>query len=144
MSCALLALPRELRDQIFEDVIYTRWPSPPYDRSNLGRAQIETDEYLSWRGLKSIMFEEEQPVATAAGLLRANRQLREEAGEILRRMTQESRAHALDIMFVEERELWPTWLFVPTKSHDVETVEVSLWIVGAMKAFGAGYSPSMT
>lgn len=141
MSSSLLKLPREIRDLII-DLVVTDRRQPPRDSRDVpesSRRTIQTWEYRSWVGLQDILFETDQPHASASGLLCASQQLNRETLESLDRRPQAERAYSLDLMFVAERELWPTWTYVPVQSRSIDQLDVDIRIVGAMENFGGGY-----
>jgi hypothetical protein len=141
----LLSLPRELRDIIISYVLSSQ-QHPPVDNSEPVTPRIELVDikYKSWRGPQSVMFEAKLQNSATHGLLLANRQLQAETKDALRELPGKGGRYALDVMFVEEKELWPTWLHVPVFTTDIDRLDVSIRVVGAMKGYGAGYHPQTT
>lgn len=72
--------------------------------------------------------------------LAINRQFRRETLFVVTLMQLPSlRSYKLDVMIVEERTLWPTWLYVPTTTSRVEEVRAPFRIMGAAEGRRSGY-----
>lgn len=78
------------------------------------------------------MYEPESPVPAATPLLLANRQLRNETEKALERIPGQGRNYTLDLMMIEERELWPTWTHVPAYTQHLDSIDVTVRIVGSL------------
>lgn len=117
---SLLGIPRELRDAIIHEVL--RGCTPPTTPQDATETRFRT---IGNRREKIIAVLD-PPKPTALSLLLTNRQLCAET-------TEESRQNAdarLDIMFVEEREIWPTWTQVPINCRNFETIEANMRVIG--------------
>ena len=139
MSSRLLQIPRELREQILDYVVGHRRAAPDHKHDSdsdldlddeAARVEMVTTGYMSWGRLRGIMWEPEAIIPNATSLFQTSRQIRAETIGALRRLPKDARAHSLDLLFVGERELWPTWTFVPTSTKKVNTLEVKLRIAG--------------
>jgi hypothetical protein len=80
---------------------------------------------------------EKQDYLTSLPLLLVNHQLSAETKSALGRLSTKL-SYNLDVMFVNEAELWPTWLSVPALSNRVDTVVATFRIFGCWN--GKGYS----
>lgn len=127
---SLLSLPYELRGRIIDFVIWSSRPLPE-GRGASSPPRIEPDdiEYrYAWRA-KGTKYESDPSVyvPNARGLILTNHQLH---AETVGRMA--SVDYDLDIMVVDEAELWPSWLRLPSVvCRRVDTVRVSIRTVGS-------------
>lgn len=124
----LLNIPRELRDEIFTLVLTHRHPSPKTP------AEVEA-QTRTWGGggwsssdLVSYLQNPRAYDTNAAGLLSTSTQLRIETEDVLKRL---DLTHELDIKFVNERYLAPTWILIHTKPLHFKRVHVVLQSIGA-------------
>jgi hypothetical protein len=132
---SLLSIPQELRDQIIENVIINELKPPEDTKSaELNRSHSTEFDYplcRSWSyGPQHVRYAKGKMRVNSASLLQVNKQLNEETKAALARRYPEGVKYKLDIMFVNEIELWPTWLLVPSVSHMVAEVDVKIRIVG--------------
>ncbi|KAH7110114.1 hypothetical protein B0J11DRAFT_586338 [Dendryphion nanum] len=136
----LLALPREIRDQIIEQVIQTT-ASPP------SVACTGNDDDASRRPCYDFLFDPYPPSPSARkrsdvqylvlpkhylpninGLLLANHQLYCEA---LSRLNAMDQPYTLDIKIVNTTELWPTWICIPASNkRRISNVTATIQAVG--------------
>jgi hypothetical protein len=120
---SLLNLPRELRDHIIELVLITELspPAGPSSAASQNRTAIQDVKQAAWDyGPTHVMYEAQPDyVTTSLPLLLVNRQLSAETKAALQRLPL---TYGLDVMFVNEQELLPTWLCVPALSDRVDHV----------------------
>lgn len=135
----LLTIPRETRDAIIELVLFSGRPAPvDYNYVSIpARTTSEDIDYQSSLGSRGVMYESETMTPAATPLLLANRQLHAETKGVLERMPGGGHKYSLDLMFVQERELWPTWTSLPT-------LDVTIRVMGGHDKVGAGYSRLQT
>ncbi|OJJ54879.1 hypothetical protein ASPSYDRAFT_49040 [Aspergillus sydowii CBS 593.65] len=129
MPSSLLQIPRELRDQIIELVLYS--PSQLTDGllypSN--RVHLHDTKY-------SVLFcervwyvkEPEWTIPAARALLLVSHQIAAETKAILSRCRV---SYVLDVGIVQGRYLWPTWLAVPILSDRIDELTVNLRVFGS-------------
>jgi hypothetical protein len=119
-TMSLLSLPQEVRDQILDLVLIAQSPPPrgPCDKQ-------ERQPTCDFR--YHVSLEAYKPNAT--GLLLTNHQLSAETKQNIQR--KKDLAFRLDVMVVQERELWPTWTSIPCSNLNlVDTVKVTFRIFG--------------
>ncbi|KAI9037489.1 uncharacterized protein KD926_000284 [Aspergillus affinis] len=96
------------------------------------RQPLKDIEYKAWsHGPRYTLYDTllDQRLATRCqALLLINRQIRDETKDILRRLGKPS--YQLDVMVVNEWELWPTWLSVPVLRSHLDEVNVNFRIFG--------------
>ncbi|KAK7915216.1 hypothetical protein PG985_012919 [Apiospora marii] len=141
---SFLDLPREIRDDILHHVLLLEHPAPAEREDEADRTPI-TDITARCRLFKdSVLYEKQtvRPMATA--LMLANRQLNNETQAALYRLPDQGRRFKVDIMFLEERELWVTFTHVPLCRTSLDQVDVTIRLVGTMRGFGAGFSHEKT
>lgn len=109
MSSRLLSLPRELRDIILEFVISAHVEPPRHPESD----DTPRKASVGSNCLRIPVLPPAEQYATH-GLLLTNRQLHHETKTRLRRPT----AYFLDVMMVNDKELWPTWTCCPARSKE--------------------------
>ena len=131
---SLLTLPEELRDRIIEDVLLHQRAAPAYrilDERKRTRAAVDSGHVCAWRyGLQNVRFEQGGTASNATGLLLTDRHIYRQTKDAIARLFPEGANYRLDVMFINEQELWPTWLFVPFVSRKVDTVDVTIRVVG--------------
>lgn len=140
MPC-LLTLPREIRDKILELVICDERAPPPNptaassDRTLLNDIECRSWHYGPWHN----KYEGQGPngayTTNSIALLLANRQLSAETQDALERLPT-TYSYGLDVMFVDEKELWPTWVSVPALSPRVDSVVATFRIFGTWDGEG--------
>lgn len=129
MSSSLLQIPRELRDQIIEFVLYS--PSQLTDGllypSN--RVQLHDTNY-SVLFCERVWYEKEPEwkIPAARALLLVNHQIAAETKAILSRCPV---SYILDVRIVQGRYLWPTWLAIPILSNQIDELTVNLRVLGS-------------
>ncbi|CAH0045256.1 unnamed protein product [Clonostachys solani] len=108
----LLEIPLELRDEIFYWVICPLVEPPESPLSEQAhRQRLPHGEYLSrgiyneWDFLRRGIWHR-APTNPALSLLQVNKQIHDEVSHFLRRIPTD---YNVDIMYVKESGLWPTW-----------------------------------
>lgn len=130
---ALLTLPYEIRDAILVTVLFSSRPAPP-DVATAALRRIEPlprdqSRYAAWPfGLRHTRFERTDYICNAYPLLLVNKQLSTETKSAVSRLTLTGLSYQLDVMFVHEHELWPTWLCIPSLAEQVDHVDVTFRI----------------
>ncbi|KAK1145523.1 hypothetical protein N8T08_004081 [Aspergillus melleus] len=128
-----LNLPYELRGRILEHALLAPYspPANPWTGADK-RRPLQDIKYTAWQhGRRYTLYDTslDQRLATPCQtLLLINRQIRDETKDILRRLKNPS--YQLDVMVVNEWELWPTWLSVPVVRTHVDEVNVNFRIFG--------------
>lgn len=132
---SLLTIPHEIRDAILETVLLSSRPAPP-DVATAAQHRLEPVprdrlQYAAWGyGSSHTRFERSDYVSNAYPLLLVNQQLSAETKSAVSRLTLAGLSYKLDVMFVQERELWPTWLCIPSLAQHVDYVDVTFRIFG--------------
>ncbi|KAI9836027.1 MAG: hypothetical protein M1819_001638 [Sarea resinae] len=148
---SLLTIPREIRDNIIELVLCSK-RNPPPDIATAARSRRERHRrgiperrgFNTWSyGPSHVEFEQRDCAVDSLPLLLVNRRLSCETKSAIERLALYSNlACSLDVMFVEERELWPTWLYLPVLAQQVDCIEVTFRVFGTAgewkSAFQAG------
>lgn len=123
---SLLSLPREIRDEIIDYVIASQ-RSPPttrHDDSSERNTRIQFED-THWREIGNLMHFESSPTAfrpAFAGLLLACQQLR---AETLERESKLDVPMVLDLIVVDEEQIWLTWLSIPLiKKNMIESLDI--------------------
>ncbi|RYP42899.1 hypothetical protein DL770_011941 [Monosporascus sp. CRB-9-2] len=62
-----------------------------------------------------------------------NRQLHRETKDALERIPGRGRSYSLDLMLAREELLWPTWTLLPAYAQHVDSVDVTVRVVGGMR-----------
>ncbi|KAL1983107.1 hypothetical protein VTN96DRAFT_437 [Rasamsonia emersonii] len=111
---SLFDIPKELRDYILELALTTDLALPAsLATASQDRVTFLKDiSYDAWDyGPKHIKYDHRNQATTSLPLLLVNRRLSAEAKAVLKRLRK--MAYSIDVMYVDDRELWPTWLCVP-------------------------------
>lgn len=142
---SLLTIPREVRDIIIKLVLFSgNQPAPDtYNYVSVpARTRILDVYYLCWIPSKGVLYQSETITPAATPLLLTNHQLCAETRKVL--STQRGDRYTLDVMFVHERELWPTWTSIPAFARRIDTLDVTFRVVGGHDKTGGGYTEHMT
>ncbi|KAF2470500.1 uncharacterized protein BDR25DRAFT_35276 [Lindgomyces ingoldianus] len=133
---SLLSLPRELRDQIIDHVMFSLLdapPAPPKGSSPENFQRKIFDKEPTYLYPKDLIYYPSSSAAyepTSKGLLQTCHQLRAETLD--RRAKLVISSAVLDVMLVEEKSLWPTWLSIPPKMPPIiERLEIRIRICGS-------------
>ncbi|KAH7413816.1 hypothetical protein DE146DRAFT_626937 [Phaeosphaeria sp. MPI-PUGE-AT-0046c] len=129
---ALLALPREIRDQILAYVTQQHQNDPTaivqnFDELTRGRKIPNKPQLASWT--KIVLHNPEGIRANATGLLLSSHQLRSETLETIDRL--DARVYELDVIVLDETLPILTWLHVPFFTDRVDKVNVTFRISGS-------------
>ena len=134
---SLLDIPREVRSHILELVLCSSRAPPQNPATALqNRIELHDVQYHAWEyGPRNNKYEQGNYITTSLPLLLVNRQLFVETQSVLERLSMKH-SYSLDIMFVNEQELWPTWLSVPALSTRVDNLAATVRIFGSPKSLG--------
>ncbi|KAK1595477.1 uncharacterized protein LY79DRAFT_577867 [Colletotrichum navitas] len=129
MPVGLLTIPREIRDLILDEVVFLPDRPPPLNPSV---SQDRKRREYKGKGFSDghDIWVEKQIRAPPSGspnnaILLVNRQLHDEAKTLLASKGTHCR---LDVMYVKECGLWPTWLAVPRSTRHADSVHVQFRI----------------
>ncbi|KAF2501484.1 hypothetical protein BU16DRAFT_522460 [Lophium mytilinum] len=148
----LLLLPRELRDDIIKLVINSYSPPPRNPHDPFGQAKLKrhldcTYHKAPWSG-SCILYDPRSHdyLPNCSALLQTNWKLHHETMERLNKLRPN---FALDIMVVDNTQLWPKWTSIPMVSSHVETVTAHIRTFRTEAGWqgflgGPGEPPSMT
>jgi hypothetical protein len=140
-ALTFLRIVPELRDQIYE-LVLTSSISPPKSPLTSGdRTKLKSLGYESLHDERTTFFPKRPVPRPGSALLRTCHQTRSEVKALAQRMNsrrpekEEAVKYILDIMVVEERHLYPTWLNLSTrnlstKAQLIDEVWVNMRIVG--------------
>lgn len=121
-KCHLLYLPREIRDQIYSEVVDTPALAPPI-------CPTESDDCIEEdQGWGCGYYQKSFPQISCLSLLRCNRHIRTEVSELIARKNNKKNTalrYKLDLM-IWDCDLQPTWLSLPAPLKYVKTVEVDV------------------
>lgn len=112
----LLDIPVEIREQILNDYLDTY------------RAEAPLNPASSFHGRQSHSYDHVFYTKTqnpALSVLLVNKQLHVEMKDVLRHKRSQKGNYELDIMYVKDSGLWPTWLSVPTLTTDIDTIHAT-------------------
>jgi hypothetical protein len=129
----LLTLPREVRDEILEFVIFARTPSPK-TLADLEAQLPKRKDPPTWSGY----FGEEHPIEmlqTAPSLLLLNKQIHYETKELLN--LRRGITYELDVNLVCESIMVPHWTCIPLAMDIVPVIKVSLQSIGKFREDGS-------
>ena len=130
----LFSLPRELRDKILFEVVTQPAAAPTKPDDPETRTTKHPDGKLSgWNYGQEVMFHGRWNRTTIIPTLLVNRQLHAETLSAIGRLT--SNDYVLDIMMVDDKQLWPTWLSVPRLATTVDKVSAFFRIFGAAESY---------
>jgi hypothetical protein len=140
---SLLNLPREIREQIIEYAILHKDVRAETLQDKQKRAEVHDGfNYFSKTqeiGIRWPRGYAKANISTSPfGLLLSNKLIREETLYIMSR--QPSKNPELDILIVEEDELWPTWTYIPAVvANRPKTVNVTIRMLGITREEHSGF-----
>ncbi|XXG97469.1 hypothetical protein Hte_003771 [Hypoxylon texense] len=124
----LTHLPRELRDLIYTFVCHAVRDQPhPSTCQKEDRKICERQDSLAPMARDRVWFERRPIQSPLLSLLLVNRQVHREAKDVLRGIG-DSPNCVLDIMFLKDEALWPTWLSIPKLQRNLGTVYTQIRI----------------
>lgn len=128
---SLLNLPHEIRDAILEIVLLSSRPAPSgvvtAAEHRLEPLSDDQLRYEAWGyGSSHTRFARSDYVSNACPLLLINHQLFAETKSVISRLASACLSYKLDVIFVDDHELWPTWLCIPSLAKQVNHVDVTL------------------
>lgn len=121
-TCHLLHLPREIRDQIYSDVLDTAALAPPICPTEIDNC-IEEDQ-----GWGCGYYQKTLPPISCLSLLLCNRLISAEVTELITRKNSSEKTalrYKLDLM-IWDCDLQPTWLLLPVPLKYVKVVDVNI------------------
>ncbi|KAL2757264.1 hypothetical protein ACRALDRAFT_1060666 [Sodiomyces alcalophilus JCM 7366] len=131
---SLMTIAPELRDQVLKEVLFPPEREPPdspaasQDRVRRVYSGDTTDYHDGhdiWVPRTPLVAPDQHPRA----ILLVNRQLYHEGSALLARAAGRKTPHRLDVMYVKECGLWPTWLsVVPRAARHIDTLHVQFRI----------------
>ncbi|MCJ1431505.1 hypothetical protein MMC27_000858 [Xylographa pallens] len=134
---SLLDIPPELRFQII-GLVLCNSRTPPQDPATAShnRIQLHDIEYASWNhGPEHTLYEMNGCTPNSLSLLLTNRQLWAETQSALQAFSAKQ-SYSLDVMLVNEQELWPTWVSVPALWTRLDSVIASFRICNTKDSQG--------
>jgi hypothetical protein len=120
----LLSIPRELRDKILAEVVSAE-RAAPQDPDIENRTELRDVKFKGWKNGQNIMYEKEFNKTAQSPTLLVNHQLHLETLAAIKRLPTKH-SYSLDMMFVNEQWLCPTWLSVPCLTRRVDKVYAAL------------------
>ncbi|KZV81226.1 hypothetical protein EXIGLDRAFT_731565 [Exidia glandulosa HHB12029] len=128
-----LTLPTDVRDAIIEHVLLARNPAPQsVAEVSPNRYQPNSVDGRYSSGPEFVRLSRAQSVPNDRGLLLTNRQLSLETKAAVTHQRASGRLeHLIDIMVVDDHELWPTWLCIPTATRTIDRLLVTFRVFGA-------------
>lgn len=130
--CGLLNLPREIRDAILTLAIPWQQSRPAsLDEINLRNRHTITKvatplQYM----VEMINFEKRPRYNTMSSLSLTNKQLHKEVMEYTHSKSKLPLNYELDLIYVYGRGIFPTWTYIPLMSNTVDTVHVTMRVMG--------------
>lgn len=132
---SLISIPEELRDHIVELVLTNERDQPSAteaqhsDRAAITRTSREGT--LSWGdGPKNVLYETTPTIPSSHGLLLVNKHLHKQTTQALSRLFPHGLDYKLDVLFLNESILHPTWLSVPARRNQINTINVTIRTFG--------------
>jgi hypothetical protein len=119
----LLYIPRELRDAILDYAVLGGHPAP----RTVAAIEAQDRRPLSGRHSSNVFYTPNSATPRATPLLLTCRQLNDETKSLLKRT---GIKYELDVKFVYENYLVPTWVHVPILTHHVEHVHATFQTLG--------------
>ncbi|KAK7915321.1 hypothetical protein PG985_013024 [Apiospora marii] len=133
---SLLGLSREIRDEILQWVLqHERTPPAGREQQLAGEERVPIVDVRTgaWLLKHKVLYEPKTAQPTATPLLLVNRQLNAEVQDAVARLQRkEGRSCKVDVMLLEEKELWVTPLRTPTCSPVLDQVEAVIRMVGVI------------
>ena len=126
MANTLLALPRELRDQIFDYVIQDPKVTAAVEHDAATEKRDINKESINFARGEIIQTKPERKIyVLSSSLLRINKQICQEVKERPRSL-QRVLAYYLDVTIVNEQNILPCWIRVPARIDTIPIVIVRL------------------
>jgi hypothetical protein len=120
----LLGLPRELRDRILAHVISAPKDAPRDHKVTSDRKQTWTSQ-LGWEYGKNVMYEKKLNRTDLIPVLLVSQQLNAEVMAAIQ-IHPHRADYVLDLILVDQKELWPTWLRIPEITLQVDHMYVAI------------------
>ncbi|KAF2274928.1 uncharacterized protein EI97DRAFT_93911 [Westerdykella ornata] len=125
-TTTLLSLPWEIRHQILRDAVSLERHPPSPCSIGSGRVCLRNHVDPYWTPITNIYVETEPVSSAQNALLQTSRQLRTETQDVLK--ATDARRYRLDVLFVKECGLVPTWLSFPRHQKHIDEVYVQMRI----------------
>ncbi|POR33301.1 Putative transcriptional regulatory protein [Tolypocladium paradoxum] len=135
---SILCLPRELRDMIWalalhEPLALRDAPASPAELCKGDRHGVSTSVSGAWGTGSRVRFEKlparlRLPGSSSPSLRLVNRQLYAEVTETMGRKSRRRPDYHLDLVYLDDGSIWPTWTSVPVLAEDVGTVHATVRI----------------
>lgn len=130
---SLLALPREIRNQIISYIIRPHYSNPP-DLDQNFEELVKTRRVLYSPVLdsqdRSVLYDPRGAITNTTNLVLVNHQLRAEVLESLSLLNLEKITYKLDVAILDEIVPLVTWLFVPRLSTKIDKLKVTIRLKG--------------
>ena len=128
----ILQLPREIRDRILELMILTPRQSPQdaCHRERDCRVEVEDFNPTGYFGGYGIRYETDDNLKDLRAILAVNKQFRSETIAAMRRVPKN---FVLDILVVEEMDLWPTWVLVPCMTNYMNSLRMNIRMAAVLE-----------
>ena len=151
---SLLELSRELRDKVYEILLVSSRPTPnsPEEAGPRRSANFQSDdEWPVWAAQHEVNswdernnhYPLENPGHATASLQRTCRQIHEEVTEAMNRLRKHGRLQSkLDIMVVDDRHLYPTWLAINPVGRQIPILRVNIRSSGDVSGDESGWKGS--
>lgn len=134
---ALLKLPAEILDAILGyALLHEQRPPASVDEARHSRLGVNPEAEA---GCQDVVYGNFTTASNAAPLLRVNRKLSAHTRGAIARLFPEGARYKLDVMIVDERQLWPTWLHVPYLTEHIQAVEVTFRVFGVCPDDGSAF-----
>lgn len=128
-SFPFLELSRELRDSVYEALLLSSRP-PPSSPEHGGARKYpskEDEDHFEYHN----HYPADDLKSTSGPLLLTCRQINEEVEEVMVRLTKSNRPlYRLDLMLLDERELYITWLAFPHPTNEISTLYADFRLSG--------------
>lgn len=135
---SFLDLPRELRDKILGLVIATPMSPPPSPADAGDRTEVDVPGMRSSAGGKSVKYPRRFNRVDSIPTLLVNHQLHNDTLNAIDRLPTKH-SYEVDVMLVDEGELWPTWLSVPAISSHADKIAATFRIFGVNRRRRGGF-----
>lgn len=128
----LLDLPREIRDKVLSLVLATPIAPPQKPDNAIRRKEIrkpKSDPIQGWFDGEGVQYAPGFSRIDLLPTLLSNRELYNESLVVISSLNTKS-FYELEVMLVNEKELWPTWTFVPVPTAHAQKVKASFRTFG--------------
>ncbi|KAL8925450.1 MAG: hypothetical protein Q9208_003542 [Pyrenodesmia sp. 3 TL-2023] len=129
-SFPFLQLSRELRDNVYETLLLSSRPPPSSpEHGSAHKYPSKKEEYCYFEDHNHYPTDDLE--STSGPLLLTCRQISGEVEEAAVRLTKSNRSlYRLDLMLLDERELYVTWLAFPFTTNEIPILDVDFRLLG--------------